>query len=287
MNILLAPNNYYTMPTIVLLQSLFESADERLDIYVIHSDLTKENIVRLNDFMTGYGGSFHLITIKSDTFGTAHVSRHITKESYYRLLAQELLPQDLDRILYLDGDLVVMKSLKELYKMSFQGADGKEKCFVVCEGPGVSKKDWSVYDTLGIPHEYPYFNAGVLLMNLSLLRRNFKRQVLFDFINRYGSELKYHDQDILNALFYDKVIYVDWHIYNQTILHITNQAEADARINQATVIHYAGPDKPWKINYTSWYFDTFWHFAKRAGFWRQYMWTICKRFVWRVKSKLK
>jgi len=287
MNILLAPNNYYIMPTIVLLQSLFDTAEEKMDIYVIHSDLTEKNIGKLNRFITQHGGSFHLITINADTFGSAHTSFHITKEAYYRLLAQELLPPEVDRVLYLDGDLLVVRSLAELYHRSFVGEDGKECYFLVCEGPGVSKRDWTVYDELDIPHEYPYFNSGVLLMNLSLLRRNFEIRKLFDFISMKGERLKYHDQDALNALFYDKVIYVDWHIYNQTILHIHDQDEANERLNQAAVIHYAGPDKPWKYNYQSWYFELFWKYARRAGYKRQYVQMVWKRFWWSFRSHIR
>ena len=285
MNILLAPNNYYIMPTIVLLQSLFDAENDRLDIYVIHSDLTKENIERLNRFIVKHGGVFHPVFIDADTFSSACTSFHITKEAYYRLLAQDLLPDDLDRVLYLDGDLVVQKTLNELYNMSFLGGDGKEKYFVVCEGPGVSKRDYSVYDELGIPHEYPYFNSGVLLMNLSLLRQTFDSKVLFDFISTHGNNLRFHDQDILNALFYDKVIYVDWHIYNQTILHIKDKMEADMRLADATVIHYAGPDKPWKFDYKSWYFNLFWQYAIQAGYQKLYTRIIWKRFMWRVRKQ--
>lgn len=287
MNILLAPNNDYVMPTVVLLQSLFETAEDKLDIYVIHSGLTGENIQKLDSFITGHGGAFHLITIDPEMFGKAHTSIHITKEAYYRLLAQELLPPEVERVLYLDGDLVVTKSLKGLYETSFVNEAGRECYFVVCEGPGVSRREWTVYDTLHIPREYPYFNSGVLLMNLDLLRRSFDPQRFSDFIAAHGENLKYHDQDTLNALFYDKVIYADWHIYNQTILHIQSAEEARQRLEKAAVIHYAGSDKPWKHDYKSWYFDLFWQFARRAGYGRQYRRTVWKRFWWHVGNKTK
>ena len=158
---------------------------------------------------------------------------------------------------------------------------------MVCEGPGVSRRQWKVYDYLGIPHDYPYFNSGVLLMNLKLLRSSFDTQLLFDFIADHGENLKYHDQDTLNALFYDKVIYADWHIYNQTILHIRDKAEADERLRSAAVIHYAGSDKPWKHDYKSWYFDLFWQFARRAGYGKMYAQVMRKRFWWHVKNHLR
>lgn len=284
MNILLAPNNYYVMPAIVLLQSLFETAEEKLDIYLIHSGLTQENIQKLDDFVTGHGGEFHLITIDDTTFDGAYTSIHITKEAYYRLLAQELLPGDIDRVLYLDSDIVVNKSLKSLYNMSFIGDDGEEAFFGVCEGPGVSQNERAIYDALNIPYDRRYFNSGVLLMNLRLLREKFDLQTLFDFIDKHGENLKYHDQDTLNALFYDKVIYADWHIYNQTILHIKNKAEADLRLKDAAIIHYAGSDKPWKHDYKSYYYDLFWCFARHAGYQKQYLAMQWKRFLWHVKN---
>lgn len=287
MNILLAPNNHYAMPTIVLLQSLFDTAEEKLDIYVIQSALTRENIALLDGFVTKHGGTFSLLTISEDIFGGAHTSRHITKEAYYRLLAQKLLPESVEKVLYLDGDIVVTKSLKGLYDMSFVDEAGKENYFVVCEGPGVSRREWDVYDRLGIPHTYPYFNSGVLLMNLKLLRETFDPQILFDFVAAHGDSLAYHDQDTLNALFYDKVIYADWHIYNQTILHISGKAEAALRLKDAAVIHYAGPDKPWKHDYKSWYFCQFWDIARRAGYTELYTRLMRRRFWWHIRNFLK
>ena len=44
MNILIAPNNYYVMPGLAMLQSLFDNESETLDIYVLYSGLTDENI---------------------------------------------------------------------------------------------------------------------------------------------------------------------------------------------------------------------------------------------------
>lgn len=286
MNILLTSNNYYVMPTIVLLQSLIETTEEKMDIYLIHSGLTQENIQRLDNFVTSHGGVFHLITIDGAMFSSARLSIHFTKEIYYRLLAQKLLPADVDKVLYMDGDIIVTKSLKKLYDMSFVGDDGEEKFFVVCEGPGVSQNEWAIYDNLDIPRDRRYFNAGVLLMNLSLLREKFDLQTLLDFINERGDNLKYHDQDTLNALFYDKVIYADWHIYNQTILHIKNKAEADMRLKEAAIIHYAGSDKPWKYDYKSWYFGLFWRYAIRAGYWKEFFAVMWKRFWWKIKNRL-
>lgn len=266
MNILIAPNDYYVMPSIVLLQSLFDVAEEQLDIYLMYSALEKTNLDKLKGFIEQRGGIFHPVFVNAQAFDTANVSGHITLETYYRLLAQDLLPSELDRVLYLDADIIVAKSLRDFYNMPFEKADGTPCYYVVCEGPGISKHAWNVYDTLEIPYEYPYFNAGVLLINLSLLRKTFDTNTSLAYIRRKGKDLHNHDQDTLNALFYDKVKYVDWHIYNQTILRISDHQEAKLRLENAKIIHYAGPDKPWNPAYSSWYFREFWECACRAGY---------------------
>lgn len=286
MNILITPNNYYVMPSIVMLQSLFIHNPAPIDVYVIQSDLTANNIELMRRLIEKHNGTMHIISIPQAVFENAHTSIHITKESYYRLLAQELLPGELERVLYLDVDLIITGNLSQLYNDDMR-QDGKACFFTVCEGPGVSRQEWQTYDALSIPHEYRYFNSGVLLMNISLLREKTKVQTMLDFIEQHGDTLKYHDQDTLNALFYDKVKYLDWHIYNQTILHIKDKQEAKLRLQNAEIIHYAGSDKPWNYDYKSWYFPLFWKYARQAGYRKQYLYTMWKRFWWRVKNRLK
>ena len=283
MNILIAPNDYYVMPSIVLLQSLFDVTEEKLDIYMLYSDLSDSNMIRLEKFINKRGGSFHPIYISAEVFGDAHISCHITHEAYYRLLAQDLLPTELDRVLYLDADIIASQSVQNFYHMPFENSAGVPCCYIVCEGPGVSKRLWDIYDNLEIPYEYPYFNSGVLLINLSYLRENYDTKTTLDFVDKMGEKLSNHDQDTLNALFYDKVKYMDWHIYNQTILHIANKYEAKLRLKNARIIHYAGPDKPWYFNYSSWYFNEFWKYARRAGYRKLYTQIKAKRMIWLAK----
>ena len=264
-----------------MLQSLFEHNEEPMDIYILQSDLTKQNCLALESFIKKHGGEPHMICLPETFFDNAPTSIHITKQAYYRLLAQELLPDDVERILYLDLDIVITGSLTSLYNETFE-CNVEDCFFVVCEGPGVSQKEWDIYDVLEIPYEYKYFNSGVLLMNLSLLREKFDTKILFEYIDSHNDSLKYHDQDTLNALFYNKVKYVDWHIFNQTILHIKSKEEAEERLKNAAIIHYAGSDKPWKYDYKSWYFDLYWKYARKAGFTQEYLKTIIKRQIWHV-----
>ena len=87
------------MPGIVMLQSLFIHNPAPIDVYVIQSDLTANNIELMRRLIEKHNGTMHIISIPQAVFENAHTSIHITKESYYRLLAQELLPGELERVL--------------------------------------------------------------------------------------------------------------------------------------------------------------------------------------------
>ena len=186
------------------------------------------------------------------------------------------------KILYLDGDLIIIKSLKPLYETILE----PHETMAVCEGPGVSHIQYDVYDYLNIPHSFSYFNSGVLLMDLNKMRNVLKTpQTIYNFIEKHQN-LKYHDQDILNGLFYDKVKYVDWRIYNQTIIHIHSKEEAKECLEKASVIHYAGSDKPWNYNYKSWFIWLFWKYALEIeGGISRFVRFVIERLKWYIFTK--
>lgn len=281
MNILIAPNETYVMPGLAMLNSLFAHNGGDMDVYMLQSGLSEKSKAKFKKCVSRHGSRLHIVEIPQGMFDDAYTSIHITKETYYRLMAHALLPASVDRILYLDLDIIVNGDLRSFYQSDFSQNPG-EALYVVCEGPGVSQRMWNVYDNLGLPHDRLYFNSGVLLMNLTALRREVSPNLMPDYIRTHHDTLRFHDQDTLNALFYDRVIYADWHIYNQTILHIRSKEEARERRKSAAIIHYAGSSKPWQYNYCSWYFGLFWKYAVRAGFFGKYAATVFRRACWHI-----
>ena len=282
MNILITLNDTYAMPSFVMIESLLEHNNSDITLFVMFQSLNEANIKQFEMLEKKHKGcEVKLLRIDTTRFSDSYTSIHITREAYFRLLAQYYIPDWVKRCLYLDPDIIVNRNLEQFYNSDF------ESCYyIVCEGPGVSGKDYSVYDTLSIPHKEKYFNSGVMLMNLEILRHEVQEEKIIDYITRMGEKLRYHDQDVLNGLYWSRVKYADWHIYNQTILHIRNRNEAKQRLKNAAIIHYAGSDKPWKYNYCSWYFALFWKYALKAGFLYEYICTIKKRILWHIKNFL-
>ena len=98
--------------------------------------------------------------VEDHVFADAPVLLHYTKEMYYRLLAFKLLPEELDRILYLDPDMLVLNPVREFYNTDLEGY-----LYAAAYHDKISVKELNRIRLM--PYEIRnYYNSGVLLMNL-------------------------------------------------------------------------------------------------------------------------
>ena len=196
----------------------------------------------------------------------------------------------MERILYLDADMLIKKDLTEVYSTPMS-----ETCpFVVCDDiEGHARGSYeSTLDRVAIPYNYKYFNAGFMLMNLSYLRRRDSVGYILDAFYREQNRYPFPDQDVLNHMYYDKVQFVPWSLYNlpaewwkvdtealsKGVIRFAsypdmnnpsiNQTErfADATLqmrDHAHIIHYLGILKPWLYRDKPMYADV----ALYAGLW--------------------
>lgn len=213
MNILIASNTKFMEPTSVMVYSLCRThKDIDVDIYLAYHDLKECDIERLQKIVSGFGKRLHPLDVGGE-FASKILNPGIySYESYYRILAINMLPQDLERILYLDADMLIKKDLTEVYEM-----DMDEMCpFVVCEDIEGHKRGWyeQLLDQVGTPRNCKYFNTGFMLMNLKYLRRRHSVGYILDAFYREAGRYPYPDQDVLNHMYFDKVQYVPWSLYN-------------------------------------------------------------------------
>ena len=102
MNILVTLDRNYLPPLRVMLGSLLRNdPGETFEIYAIGDGLMPEDWAALEELCAGRG-RIHPLEVPADLFADAPVARYWTRAMYYRLLAAELLPRSLDRVLYLD-----------------------------------------------------------------------------------------------------------------------------------------------------------------------------------------
>lgn len=275
MNIMIVTNSKYLEPTYVMLYSLFiNHAQISMDIYLPYEDLSGQELIELQEFVGGFSGKKLYPLYVGTAFKQRVVSRSgINVETYYRILGIDLLPQNIERILYLDVDMVIKGSLMNLYQMDIENHP-----FVVCED--IYGKINGFHEEnkcrLGIPEKDTYFNAGVMLYNLSYLRQGDEASRMLEAIYENYERYLYNDQDVMNELYYDKLLYVGWDEYNcppawyfidkMSLMAgelkfadynlLQNVADWDRFLEQyqnvtlqiyenARIIHYMGNTKPW------------------------------------------
>lgn len=235
-NIIFAVNDSYASKLAVTIISILENNNnENFCFYILSSDFSKKSKQNIEKIKQKYQNwSIKYITPEKALFENLKLNiEYISIETYYRYIIANILINS-DKALYLDADLVVNGSLSELYKTDLTG--------YYCAGVKDSHIEKSGYKTkLGFSDTDLYINAGVLLLNLDMIRQENLVEKLFKNTHELSNTISYQDQDIINITFKNKIKELD-SIYN--FATINAKEEKDKR-NSAIIIHYTGKRKPW------------------------------------------
>ena len=221
------------------------------DVFVLHSDL-EESIQRAMERDFQERVTFHFLQVPEELFADFPETARYPRQIYYRLAAPLLLPRELDRILYLDVDVVVINSLRPFYEVDFESS-----YFVGCTHTRefLTKLNQA---RLQSDKAVAYINTGVLLMNLNVLRQVIRLEEISAYVREHEKALILPDQDILTALYGDKIKLVDSLRYNLSdrVLNFYNGSHPKEKrdVNwvrrNTAIIHYCGRNKPWNEGYT-------------------------------------
>lgn len=248
-HIAFAPDNNYVMPTAVALTSLLMNEKNSLTIHILYieNELSPNNQEILRNLCNKYGQAIEFKQIRKKDIAMFPKFRH-GLSSYLRILSPQLFP-NIDKLLYLDGDLIIEKSISELYNTdisSYQYAAVSDlKPYFT---PGY-------IESIGFIATHPYINAGVMLMNLQELRRINVIKRTKKYLEKYKDLIYHEDQDILNCVCPDVLILPPKynsiiHLWNKNIC-ICRKLWTEEQINEAKVhpviVHYLGGFKPWKL----------------------------------------
>lgn len=250
MDILLCTDNRYVMPTGVLMHSVGVHNQEPIRYHILVGEGFEErNRLLLDQEADKAGSTCYFYSIdKSVTsllpFGREGMPRHVSIATYYRLFITEVLPPNLHKILYLDGDMIVRHSLSDLWNYDLDGCP---------LGAVHDMADLLNAARLGLSS---YFNAGMLLINLDYWRDNHCLESFLAYIGENEEKILLHDQDVLNGVFAPLVKWLPltYNFQNGFILSQPQkqydpllQSEIDACKNDPAIIHYTVYNKPWNV----------------------------------------
>lgn len=200
----------------------------------------------LNTTFENYEIDFLSIDESVFEYAELHIP-HINHATYFRLILPEILPT-VDKCLYLDCDTIVNADISELYDLELGN------CLIAgVLGPGYlnNPKCDSYCECVGLPDLNTYINAGVLLFNLDMMR---KENTSLEFMKLISSQYPSQDQDIINKVCYGRILqlplkynvmtkYAEWDISDYGINF--NKDELISAWNFPAIIHYADRIKPW------------------------------------------
>ena len=174
--------------------SLFENNKniEELKVYLLGENISCENKNELKKIGDKYGREIEVIDVPELNIPTCLVSERWPLSAFTRLFSGQILPGDVDRILYLDCDTIILRDISELDKVQFNGSIvmGVKDCI-----SATYKKN------VGLDKNSPYINAGVILFDINALKNVAINEKIETYMNKYVQFINYADQDILNGVF--------------------------------------------------------------------------------------
>lgn len=248
MNICTALDDNYAKYACVMLGSLFiNNPDAEVYVYLLQNSLSEESLRILGELCREYGNRIYSLSVDESKID----KRILTTDNWgveaaFRLQMMELLPADVDRLLYLDSDMIINKSIKELYHSEM----GEKELICAVDMP-LAIEAWDVYTKTHtkiyehLVNEKRYFNSGMIVFNVTVMREKYSLKSYMELAEKLDFQIFAPDQDLLNMMHQNSVILVDPWKYNFFAgIGIDHGYDYDMAKKEVSIIHFAGK-KPW------------------------------------------
>lgn len=242
----------------VTLKSMFDyaSSDYFYNIYILSTSLSVDCQEKLSKNIPD-NAAITVVSLQAELDKVSeklHLRDYYSKETYYRFFIANLFPQ-YDKVLYLDCDIVILEDISKLYNVEL----GDNFVAAIQEEVMATNKVFGDYveKALGIPCEN-YFNAGILLINTYLFRKENIEDQFVELLNHFIFRVT-QDQDYLNVLCKDRVKLLDLG-WNKTAFKNDDFDDKDLKL-----VHYKMSYKPWLYDDVL-YGEYFWKYAEQTNF---------------------
>jgi lipopolysaccharide biosynthesis glycosyltransferase len=237
------------MPYGVLLVSLFENNKmNKIHIHVFSSSLSSESIETLKGITNRYNAGFTYYPMEAALLENLAETDRISSITYSWSVMPELIDPDINKLLYLDGDMIVLDDIKPLWETDLNG-------YIIGAVDDIAAIKFKECDRLRIPAKFGYFNTGTILIDTKEWVKNGFSRKLLSYARENADILKFLDQDAGNCVLYNKrkVLHPKWnqqvgvYFLKKNFVNSTYSDEIlEETINKPVIVHFNGMEKPWE-----------------------------------------
>ena len=238
-----AADAHYVMPMATMLRSLFANVGSTCTIHVhaLDGGIDDRDKAKISESCGGRG-SIHWLPAGDTRFPGAPLWGRMSVSTYYKLLIAERLPAELAKVIWLDCDMLVLGDIARLWDTDLAGRHALAAQDAVV--PLVSSRSGvAAWQEIGLPDRAPYFNAGVMMIDLALWRRDRIGERALDYVREHRDRVYFWDQEGLNAVLSGLWGEVDPR-WNHNV-SIPTEARAGRTPGDSFIVHFAGNLKPW------------------------------------------
>lgn len=266
MNILVTIDEGYAKPFRVLAKSaVVNNPDYEIVFVLAHSSVRPSVVRELQAYCERIGTTLLPVAIDGEVLREAPSTRRYPHEVYYRLLAPHVLPESIERVIYLDCDMLVIGSLAPLWEIDLHGM-----AYAAASHSGENGLV-NRMNQLRLKTTHEYFNTGVLLMDLDRARKLMTAERLIECTEALGRRIILPDQDVFNVLCGECCVPIDEELWNYDAYNYARyltashgEHDVDWVMENASVLHFCWPHKPWKVPYAGRFGSLYKHYLQLA-----------------------
>ena len=245
-HIALTFDDNFWAPTYATMRGICATTSERENVHfhLIHTGLGDDRIERLSSVTQEFGARINYYDISTNDILRDKInsfpkirSRNLNDIVYARLFLCEILPVEIEKIIYIDSDILVRVAIEEFYDMDLEG---KVVAAANCPHRVMFQSTRDVTPKSYFQTDAPYFNAGFLLIDAEKYRKIDFAAAVRENVKETQRIQLYYDQDILNIALRGNWKILDWRWNLQNPL--PHHESFDPKI-----IHYTGSNKPWRL----------------------------------------
>ena len=271
-DIVLSSDNNYAQHVAVVAASVLLNTKERVNIHLLSDGISAEKISMIDRTIQKLGGKLSVYDLSSyKSFDSLFTSGHISKAAYFRLDIADILPKEVEKVIYFDVDLLILQDISELWDIDLVGKPlGAVPDYGIMASKRLMKQKQEV---ISLPKESLYFNSGVVIMDLLQWREyGYSEQVIK---LAAAGHLPHHDQDALNKVFLHKwqplplkwnVIPPVFNLFSKILFNDEFRSKAISARRSKAIIHYAGRYKPWEFDLKEGFNEKYYWYLSQTAF---------------------